>query len=81
MKHIILTAVVASFAAAALPGIASAKDATTATTLSARHYYHHWNRGYHRGWRSHYAAAGCRVVVRSHINRWGERIVVRRRVC
>ncbi len=80
MKRIVLAAAVASLAATALPGIASAKDATTATTLSARHYYH-WNRGHHYGWRHHYAYAGCRVVVRSHINRWGERVFVRRRIC
>ena len=23
----------------------------------------------------------CRVVVRQHINRWGERVTVRRRIC
>ena len=36
--------------------------------------------------RRHYSGAyawgsGCRVVVRRHINRWGERVVVRRRIC
>lgn len=23
----------------------------------------------------------CRVIVRTHINRWGERVTVRRRIC
>jgi hypothetical protein len=80
MKRIVLAAAVAGLAAigAAVPGVAGAKEAGTSLTLSARHY-NHWNHGHHRGWWNHYA--GCRVVVRSHINRWGERIVVRRRVC
>ena len=81
MKHIVLAAAVATLAAAGaagVPGIAGAKEAAP-TTLSARHY-HHWNhRHHHRGWWNHYA--GCRVVVRHRINRWGERVVVRRRVC
>jgi len=80
MKRIILAASVAGAAVigAAIPGVAGAKEAGTSLALSARHY-HHWNRGHHYGWWNHYA--GCRVVVRSHSNRWGERIVVRRRVC
>jgi hypothetical protein len=81
MKRIVLAAAIATLAAvgvAGVPGVAGAKEAGTSTALSARHYYH-WNRGHHRGWWNHYA--GCRVVVRRHINRWGEPVVVRRRVC
>jgi hypothetical protein len=81
MKRIVLAAAIATLAAvgvAGVPGVAGAKEAGTSLTLSARHYYH-WNHGHHRGWWNHYA--GCRVVVRSHINRWGERVLVRRRVC
>jgi Ni/Co efflux regulator RcnB len=88
MKHIVLAAVLAGLAAvgaAGVPGSAAAQEAGISTTLSARHWDHGrhygWYRGHHRGWRNHYAAAGCRVVVRSHINRWGERVFVRRRVC
>jgi hypothetical protein len=76
MKRIVLAAAIAGLAATAVPGIASAKDTATTTSLSARHYWHH---SHYRGWRSHYA--GCRVVVRSHINRWGHRVFVRRRIC
>ena len=79
MKRIVLAAAIAILAAtgvAGVAGVASAKEAGTSLTLSARDYY--W-RYHHRGWWNHYA--GCRVVVRSHINRWGERVFVRRRVC
>ncbi|HET7848726.1 MAG TPA: hypothetical protein VFL51_06670 [Pseudolabrys sp.] len=43
--------------------------------------YHH--RYHHRhDWRGAYAYdRDCRTVVRSHINRWGERVRVRKRVC
>jgi hypothetical protein len=46
--------------------------------------------GYDRDWnyRSRYrdedyygSYGSCRVVVQRHINRWGERVVVRKRVC
>ncbi len=36
----------------------------------------------HHHWRGDYAyEPGCRMVVRSHINRFGERVTVRRRIC
>ncbi len=39
-----------------------------------RHWRHHW--------RGDYAyEPGCRVVVRTHLNRFGERVTVRRRIC
>ena len=91
MKRIMLAAAIASLAAvgsAGVPGIAAAQEAGIqeagiSTTLSARHWDHGrhygWYRGRHRGWWNHYA--GCRVVVRRHINRWGEPVVVRRNVC
>ncbi|HEU4662148.1 MAG TPA: hypothetical protein VFS63_15965 [Pseudolabrys sp.] len=41
-------------------------------------YHHHWR----HGWRGAYAYdRRCRTIVRSHINRWGERVRVRKRVC
>jgi hypothetical protein len=81
MKRIILAAAIATLAAvgaAGVPGVAGAKEAGTSASLSARHYSY-WHHRHHRGWWNHYA--GCRVVVRSHINRWGERVFVRRRIC
>ncbi len=39
------------------------------------HYWRHH-------WRGDYAyEPGCRVVVRTHMNRFGERVTVRRRIC
>jgi len=40
------------------------------------HPHHHWWRHHH-----HVYEPGCRVIVRHHINRYGERVTVRRRVC
>lgn len=38
--------------------------------------------GHHRHWRGDYAyAPGCRVVVRTHTNRWGNRVTIRERIC
>jgi hypothetical protein len=82
MRRFMLAAAVAGLAAVGaigVPGIGSAKDTGTSLTLSARDYYYWRHRYHHRGWRSHYA--GCRIVVRSHINRWGHRVVVRKRIC
>jgi hypothetical protein len=40
-------------------------------------YYRH-----HHHWRGAYAYdRDCRVVVRTHINRWGHRVTVRKRIC
>ena len=37
--------------------------------------------GYRRGhWRNHYARE-CRVIVHHRINRFGERVTIRKRVC
>lgn len=89
MKNIVLAAAVAGLTVAAvgIPGVASARDSGTSLTLSARYYHEHWRdgwrdgwrRGHRRGWWNHYA--GCRIVVRHRFNRWGERVVVRKRVC
>jgi hypothetical protein len=46
--------------------------------LGANHPHHHW----HHHWRGAYAyEPECRIIIRHHINRWGERITVRRRIC
>jgi len=39
---------------------------------------HHWR---HHYWRRDYDYARCRVIVRTHINRFGNRVTVRRRIC
>jgi hypothetical protein len=36
---------------------------------------------YHHHWRRDYDYARCRVIVRTHINRFGTRVTVRRRIC
>jgi hypothetical protein len=44
------------------------------------HHHDYWR---HRHFRTYgYGfGGGCRVVVRTHINRWGNRVTVRRRIC
>ena len=82
MKRIVLAAAIAILAAVGVTGVpevASTKEAGPSLTLSARHYGYWHHRYHHRGWWNHYA--GCRIVVRHRINRWGERVIVRRRVC
>jgi hypothetical protein len=82
MKRIVFATAIAILAAAGVAGVpevASSKESGTSLTLSARDYYYGRHRHHYRGWRSHYA--GCRVVVRSHINRWGHRVFVRKRIC
>jgi hypothetical protein len=41
--------------------------------------HHHWR---DHDWRDSYGYdRGCRVIVRHHWNRWGERVTTRTRVC
>ena len=80
MKRIVLAAAIGSGdGVAGVPGVRQRQRGRSILTLSARDYHYWRHRHHHRGWWNHYA--GCRVVVRSHINRWGERVFVRRRVC
>lgn len=43
----------------------------------------HRHHGYDRGYRAYgaYRGGGCRVVIDRHVNRFGERVVVKRRIC
>jgi hypothetical protein len=57
-------------------GIASAQDFGVYFGLGyPQHYrHHHWRHIY--GYEPE-----CRVVIRHHITRWGDRVTVRRRIC
>lgn len=45
-------------------------------------HHHHYYRPYYRPYyRSYYDDGPCRTIVRRHYNRWGELVIVRRRVC
>lgn len=75
-------AIAAVIAAAALGSAGAASAAGVELNVGPRGvyvgptYHHHW-----RHWRSYDYVPGCRVVVRRHLNRWGEWVTVRRRVC
>lgn len=81
MKRIVFAAAVVGLAVTGTAGVATAEGTTT--TMSAHYYHRHHNHGvrHHYGWRNHYAYAGCQIVVRHRINRWGEPVVVRKRIC
>jgi hypothetical protein len=79
MKRI---AVVATVVAATLGSIGAASAAGVEFDVGRGGVYvgprHHH---YRHDWRAYDYARGCRVVVREHINRFGERVSVRRRIC
>jgi hypothetical protein len=79
-SRFVLAAVIALGAAAFSGGTASAiptgLPAGVATAADVEQVQY---RPRHRHWRPHRRV--CRVVVRRHINRFGERVTVRRRIC
>ena len=83
MKRIAMAA--ALVAATALGSIGAANAAGVEFDVGGGGVYvgprhdHDWRWRRHH-WRGDYAS-DCRVVVRTHINRWGERVQVRRRIC
>jgi hypothetical protein len=72
MKRIALGALLA------IVGMAGVANAQVYVGVgSDRPYYRH-----HHHWRGAYAYdRDCRVIVRTHINRWGHRVTVRERTC
>ena len=79
MKYLVLGAALAL----ALPltsgiGVANAQD----VRISVRDRDHDSWRHRHHHWRGAYASdRGCRMVVTKRINRLGDRVTVRKRVC
>jgi hypothetical protein len=43
--------------------------------VGRHHHYDHWRGAYA------YSPGDCRVIISRHLNRFGERVTVRRRVC
>jgi hypothetical protein len=82
MKRIAIAA--AMVAATALASMGGAQAAGVEFNVGPGGVY--VGNGHHYGWRHRhyresYGFGGCRVVVRTHYNRFGERVTVRRRVC
>ena len=76
MKRIALSIGLLTFAALSGGGIANAQSFGVYVGSDHPHYWHHHN------WRNDFAyAPRCRVITRTHIDRWGERVTVRRRIC
>jgi hypothetical protein len=79
MKHIAIGLAVAAVTALGSFGGANAQGivigAGPAGVYVGHPHHHHWRRDYD------YVPGSCRVVVRTHVNRFGERVTVRRRVC
>lgn len=81
MRRFVLAA---AFAAAAAFGAVSAAGAVEVDVGPGGvrvgpgyHHHHHWDRGY----RAYGYNRDCRVIVTKRINRFGERVTERRRVC
>jgi len=84
MKRIAIAAAVLAATAFGAIGTASAQgvevDVGRGGVYVGPRHDHDWY-WRHRHYRETYGYGGCRVVVRTHINRWGERVTERRRVC
>jgi hypothetical protein len=83
MKRIAIAAAI--LAATAVGSVGAAQAGGVDLNVGPRGVY--VGPGHHYGWRHrHYGetygwGGGCRMVVRTHYNRFGERVTVRRRVC
>jgi hypothetical protein len=76
MKRI---ALIALLAIVGTTGAASAQSFGVYVGTDHPYYYRHHHRHH---WRGAYAyEPECRIVVRTHINRWGHRVTVRKRIC
>lgn len=77
--RIAIIAIALGAAVVAGPQLATARDVNVGVGPGG--VYVGVGNGYRRGhWRSHYARE-CRVIVRHRINRYGERVTIRKRVC
>jgi hypothetical protein len=84
MKRFVIAAAIAASAVIGVVSTASAQGVEVdvgrgGVRVGERHHgWDRWHRayGYDRGYER-----GCRVIVTRHINRFGERVVERRRVC
>lgn len=77
--RIAITALALGVAVLASPQLAAARDVNVGVGPGG--VYVGVGDEYRRGhWRSHYARE-CRVIVRHRINRFGERVTIRKRLC
>ena len=76
MKRIALATALLVITVIGSSGVASAQGFGVYFGLGYPHHYrhHHWRHIYAYG-------PECRVVIRHHITRWGDRVTVRRRIC
>jgi hypothetical protein len=49
--------------------------------IGVGHPYHYRYYRHHQWWNAYAYTPECRVIVRHHLNRWGEVVAVRRRIC
>lgn len=70
MKHIALATLLAIVGA----GVANAQVYVGVGSDHPYYRHHHWRGAYAYD-------RDCRVIVRTHINRWGHRVTVRERTC
>ena len=87
MKRIAIAAALAAAAALGSVGAATAAGVEFDVGPGGVYVGGHDHDRYSDDWRwrhryrETYGAGGCRTVIRTHINRFGERVTVRRRIC
>jgi hypothetical protein len=82
MKRIALGIGLLAFTALGGVGTANAQGFGVYVGPDTPHHWDHHDWHHHHNWRGDYAyVPECRVIARTHINRWGERVTVRTRVC
>jgi hypothetical protein len=83
MRRIVIAAAIAASAMIGIAGAASAQgvevDVGRGGVRVGPGYHHGWDRD--RWHRAYGYERGCRVIVTHRVNRFGERVTVRRRVC
>jgi hypothetical protein len=80
MKKIAIIAALAATAAFGAISTASAVEVDVGpggVRVGEGYRHHHWDHGY----RAYGYGRGCRVIVTKRINRFGERVTERRRIC
>ncbi len=83
MQKIVLAGAIAISAAIGMIGTASAQGFEVDVGRGGSYvgpHHHYWDR-WHRGYGAYSYEPGCRVIVTNRINRFGERVTVRRRIC
>jgi hypothetical protein len=76
MRKLTIVLLAAAGVAFSVPASAQSFGVYIGHPYHYRHYRHH-----HKWWNAYAYEPECRVIVRHRLNRWGEVVTVRRRIC